>query len=99
MIGVLSGTPTQIGNYQLVFTVTDSASPTPSVYTVSQLNVTVTPASDATTNTAGPVPTKPKFWRLGRNNPRPGWKTGEWPTPVPTRAQLEGYTATVDLIR
>jgi hypothetical protein len=63
------------------------------------MNVTVTPASDATINTAGPVPTNPKFWRLRRNNPRPGWKTGEWPTPVPTRAQLEGYTATVDLIR
>ena len=63
------------------------------------MNVTVTPASDATINTAGPVPTKPKFWRLRRNNPRPAWKPGEWPTPVPTRAQLEGYTAAVDLIR
>jgi hypothetical protein len=63
------------------------------------MEVTVTPASDATINTASPVPTKPKFWRLRRDNPRPGWKAGEWPTPVPTRAQLEGYTATVDLIR
>jgi hypothetical protein len=63
------------------------------------MTVTVTPASDATINTAAPIPTNPKFWRLRRNNPRPGWKTGDWPTPVPTRAQLEGYTATVDLIR
>ena len=63
------------------------------------MNVTVTPASDATINTADPISTNPKFWRLRRNNPRPGWKTGEWPTPVPTRAQLEGYTATVDVIR
>jgi hypothetical protein len=62
------------------------------------MNVTVTPAPDATINTAEPVPTNPKFWRLQRNNPRPAWKTGEWPTPVPSRAQLEGYTATVDLI-
>lgn len=63
------------------------------------MNVTVTPASDATINTAGPVPTNPKFWQLQRNNPQTGWQSGEWPTPVPTRAQLEGYTATVDLIR
>jgi hypothetical protein len=63
------------------------------------MNVTVTPAPDATINTAEPVPTNPKFWRLQRNNSRPAWKTGEWPTPVPSRAQLEGYTATVDLIR
>jgi hypothetical protein len=63
------------------------------------MTVRVTPAADATLNTAGPVPTNSKFWRLRRNNPRPGWQTGEWPTPVPTRAQLESYTATVDLIR
>jgi hypothetical protein len=63
------------------------------------ITVRVTPASDATINTAGPVPTKPKFWRLQRNDPRPGWKTSEWPTPVPTRDQLKGYTATVDVIR
>ena len=63
------------------------------------MNMPVTPASDATINTAGSVPTNPKFWRLRRNNPPPGWGTSEWPTPVPTRAQLEGYTATVDRIR
>jgi hypothetical protein len=63
------------------------------------MNVTVTPASDATINTADPVPTNPKFWRFQRSNPQPGWKTGEWPTPVPTRAQLKDYTATVDLTR
>jgi hypothetical protein len=63
------------------------------------MTVTVTPASDATINTAGPVPTNPTFWRLRRNNPRLGWQTDEWPTPVPTRAQLEGYTATLDFIR
>jgi hypothetical protein len=60
------------------------------------INVTVTPASDATVNVAGPSPTTPKFWRLRRDNPRPGWKTSEWPTPVPTRADLERYTATLD---
>ena len=60
------------------------------------MTVTVTPASDATLNTAGPVPANATFWRLRRNNPRPGWKIDEWPTPVPTRAQLEQYTATVD---
>jgi hypothetical protein len=63
------------------------------------MKATVTPASDATINTAGPVPTNPKFWRLQRNNPQTGWQTGEWPTPIPNSAQLEGYTATVDLIR
>ncbi len=63
------------------------------------MNVTVTPAPDATINTAEPVPTNPKFWLLRCNNPQTGWQTSEWPTPVPTRAQLEGYTATVDLIR
>jgi len=66
-------------------------------YGLDPMNVTVTPASDATINTAGPVPTNPKFWRFHRSNPQPGWKTGEWPTPVPTRAQIKGYTATVDL--
>ena len=60
------------------------------------MKLTVTPASDATINTAGPVPTNSKFWRLRRNDPRPGWKTGDWPTPVPTRAELERYTPTVD---
>jgi hypothetical protein len=64
-----------------------------------RMNVTITPVSDTTIHTAGPVPTNAKFWRLRRNIPRPGWKTGEWPTPVPTKAQLETYTATVDLIR
>lgn len=63
------------------------------------MKVAVTPASDATVNTAGPVPTNPKFWRFQRNNPRPGWMTDEWPTPVPSRAQLRGYTVTVDVIR
>jgi hypothetical protein len=63
------------------------------------MTVTVTPASDATINTAAPVPTKPTFWRLQRSDPQTGWQTGEWPTPVPNGAQLEGYTATVDLIR
>jgi hypothetical protein len=63
------------------------------------MNVMVTPASDATIDTAEPVPTIPKFWRLHRNTPKPGWQTDEWPTPVPTRVQLQDYTATVDLIR
>jgi hypothetical protein len=63
------------------------------------MEVAVTPASDASIRTADPVPTNPRFWQLQRNNPQPAWKTGEWPTPVPTRAQLEGYTATTDLIR
>ena len=60
------------------------------------MTVTVTPASDATLNTADPVPANATFWRLRRNDPRSGWKIDEWPTPVPTRAQLEQYTATVD---
>jgi hypothetical protein len=63
------------------------------------INVRVTPASDASIRTAGPVPTNPRFWRLRRSDPQTGWQTGEWPTPVPTRAQLESYTATADLIR
>jgi hypothetical protein len=63
------------------------------------MEVPVTPASDASIRTSGPVPTNPKFWQLERSDPQTGWKTDEWPTPVPTRAQLEGYTATVDLIR
>ena len=63
------------------------------------MNVMVTPASDATIDTADPVPTIPRFWRLQRNDPQPGWRPSEWPTPVPTRVQLQGYTATVDLIR
>ena len=44
------------------------------------LNVTITPAPDATLNAADPVPTNPTFWRLRRNNPRSGWTT-DWPTP------------------
>ena len=63
------------------------------------MSVMVTPASDASIRTARPVPTNPRFWRLQRSDPQTGWQTGEWPTPVPTRAQLEGYTAAVDLIR
>ena len=36
-----------------------------------------------------PVPANPTFWRLRRSDPPPGWKTDEWPPPVPRRAQLE----------
>ena len=63
------------------------------------MEVPVTPASDASIRTAGLAPTKPRFWRLQRSDPQTGWQTSEWPTPVPNNAQLEGYTATVDLIR
>jgi hypothetical protein len=63
------------------------------------MEVPVTPASEASVRTAGPVPTNPKFWQLQRRDPQTGWQTAEWPTPVPKSAQLEGYTATVDLIR
>ena len=63
------------------------------------MEVPVTPASDASIRTAGPVPTNPRFWQLRRSRPQTGWQTGEWPTPVPKSAQLEGYTAVVDLIR
>ena len=63
------------------------------------MEVPVTPASDASIRTKGPVPTNPRFWQLQRSDPQTGWQTGEWPTPVPNSAQLESYTATVDLIR
>ena len=63
------------------------------------MEVPVTPASDASTRTAGPVRSNPRFWRLRRSNPQTGWQAGEWPTPVPNSTQLESYTAAVDLIR
>jgi hypothetical protein len=63
------------------------------------MEVLVTPASDASIRTAGLVPTNPRFWQLQRSDPQTGWQTGEWPIPVPHSAQLEGYTATADMIR
>lgn len=63
------------------------------------MEVPVTPASDASLRTSDPVPANPRFWRLRHSDPPTGWRTGDWPTPVPTRAQFARYTATVDLIR
>jgi hypothetical protein len=63
------------------------------------MEVPVTPASDASIRTSGPVPTTPRYWTLRRSRPQTGWPTGEWPTPVPNSAQFEDYTAPVDLIR
>ena len=63
------------------------------------MEVPVTPASDASIRTAGPVPTKPRFWQLQRGHPKTGWQTDEWPTPVPSGAQFDGYASAVDQIR
>ena len=63
------------------------------------MNVMVTPASDATINTAGPVPTKPKFWGLRRNNPRLGWTDRRVADTRAHQSPARGYSATVDLIR
>ena len=38
----------------------------------------------------------PVLAATARTTREPGWKADEWPTPVPSRAQLERYTATVD---
>jgi hypothetical protein len=63
------------------------------------MEVPVTAASDASIRTADPVRTNPRFWQLQRSDPPTGWQAAEWPTPVPNSAQLERYTATVDMIR
>ena len=76
--------PVGTGRVQVVF---DGLTPT---------TVTLTPASDASAQRVGPIPTNPGFWRFQRDNPPAGWEPGEWPTPVPRRAQLERYPATVD---
>ncbi len=60
------------------------------------ITVEVTPATDASVDIGDPAPTNPTFWRLRRADPPSGWQTDEWPTPVPTRTQLEQYTGTVD---
>jgi hypothetical protein len=57
--------------------------------------VTVTAALDGTHSTAEPVAAGARFWPA-RSDPHPGWQTGDWPTPVPSRAQVERYSAVVD---
>ncbi len=63
------------------------------------IDVTVTPAGDGTPVTAPPIRANPTFWGVRSSTPRSGWATRQWPTPVPTRAQFERYTATVDSMR
>ncbi len=60
------------------------------------MDVAVTRASDASSQVAGPAPAIARFWPFSRDNLRPGWEPAEWPTPVPSRPQLERYAATVD---
>lgn len=60
------------------------------------IDVEVLPASDASSQTREAVPATVRSWPLSRDNSRPGWEPGEWPTPVPSRPQLERYTAPVD---
>ncbi len=57
----------------------------------------VTPAPDGSTRVGPPTPADVGVWKAA-SQPRLGWSTDEWPTPLPDPAQLRDYDAAVDEI-
>jgi hypothetical protein len=61
-------------------------------------DVTVTPATASTFRSAGPAVRGAASWTYRADQPHPGWRPGDWPTPLPRRDQLRPLQATVDAI-
>jgi hypothetical protein len=61
-------------------------------------DVAVTPAPDSTFRSAGPAVREAGFWTYRADQPHPGWRAGDWPTPLPQVDQLRAFRGTVDAI-
>jgi hypothetical protein len=61
-------------------------------------NLAVTPAPDSAFRSAGPAVRGAGFWTYQAEQPHPGWKPRDWPTPLPRTDQLRAFRATVDAI-
>jgi len=61
-------------------------------------NLAVTPAPDSALRSAGPAVRGAGFWTYQAEQPHPGWKPRDWPTPLPRTDQLRAFRATVDAI-
>ena len=61
-------------------------------------DVVLTPAPDSTFRSAGPAVREAGFWTHRADQPHPGWRPQDWPTPLPRADQLRGFSATIDAI-
>jgi len=61
-------------------------------------DIAVTPAPNSTFRSAGPAVRGAGFWTYRAEQPHPGWRPRDWPTPLPGRDQLRDFQTTVDEI-
>jgi hypothetical protein len=61
-------------------------------------DLAVTPVPDSAFRSAGPAVRRTSFWTYQAEQPHPGWRPRDWPTPVPRTDQLRAFRATVDTI-
>ena len=61
-------------------------------------DVAVTRAPNSTFRSAGPAVRRVGFWTYRSEQPHPGWRPRDWPTPLPQRDQLRVFQTTVDEI-
>jgi hypothetical protein len=61
-------------------------------------DLAVTPAPDSSFRSAGPAVRRTDFWTYQAEQPHPGWRPRDWPTPLPRADQLRAFRATVDAI-
>jgi hypothetical protein len=61
-------------------------------------DIAVTPAPNSTFRSAGPAVRGVGFWTYREDEPHPGWRPQDWPTPLPRGDQLLAFRATVDAI-
>lgn len=60
--------------------------------------VALTRAPDSTFRSAGPAVREAGFWTYRADQPHPGWRPRDWPTPLPQTDQVRAFGATVDAI-
>jgi hypothetical protein len=61
-------------------------------------DIAVTRAPNSTFRSAGPAVRRVGFWTYRSEQPHPGWRPRDWPTPLPRRDQLRVFQTTVDEI-
>jgi hypothetical protein len=61
-------------------------------------DLAVTPAPDSGFRSAGPAVRRTGLWTYRAEQPHPGWRPRDWPTPLPRTDQVRAFRATVDVI-
>ena len=61
-------------------------------------DVAVTRAPNSAFRSAGPAVREAGFWTYRAEQPQPGWRPRDWPTPLPRTEQARAFQATVDAI-